>query len=109
MSQNQKYFFGFIHFNNANIGPRFITVVGVIGLLAQYVAVPFFTDKLKLHDSTISLMDTATNCINQFILAFATAEWMVKRCFGAMFLSTSKLKTVKYRQSICILKNNIGN
>jgi hypothetical protein len=57
---------------------RYITVLGVIGLLAQYVAVPFFAEKLKFHDSTISLMDAATSCINQFVLAFATAEYMVK-------------------------------
>ncbi len=56
---------------------RYITVLGVIGLLAQYLAVPFFAEKLKLHDSTISLMDAGTSCINQFIIAFATAEYMV--------------------------------
>ena len=49
----------------------------MIGLLAQYVAVPFFSERLKFHDSTISLMDAVTSCINQFILAFATAEWVV--------------------------------
>ena len=58
---------------------RYITVLGVIGLLAQYVAVPFFAEKLKFHDSTISLMDAGTSCINQFILAFATAEYLVKQ------------------------------
>jgi hypothetical protein len=56
---------------------RFITVLGVFGLLAQYVAVPLLSEKLKFHDSTISLMDAGTSCINQFIVAFATAEYLV--------------------------------
>lgn len=35
---------------------RFTTIMGVIGLIAQYIVVPFLSNKLKLHDSTISLL-----------------------------------------------------
>ena len=56
---------------------RFITILGVIGLLSQYLVVPLLSERLKFHDSTISLMDAVTSCINQFIVAFATQEWMV--------------------------------
>ena len=35
---------------------RYTTILGVIGLLAQYVAVPVLANKVKLHDSTISLL-----------------------------------------------------
>ena len=58
---------------------RYITILGIIGLLAQYIGVPFLSDKLKCHDSTIALLDAGTSCINQFILAFATAEYVVSQ------------------------------
>ena len=35
---------------------RYTTILGVIGLLAQYIAVPILANKVKLHDSTISLL-----------------------------------------------------
>ena len=54
-----------------------MTALGVIGLVSQYIAVPLLSEKLKFHDSTIALMDAFTSCINQFIMAFATAEYMV--------------------------------
>jgi len=58
---------------------RFITILGVIGLFAEYIAVPLMSEKFKFHDSTIALLDAATSCINQFILAFALAEYLVRQ------------------------------
>ena len=34
------------------------TALGFIGMFAQIVALPFMANKLKLHDSTISLLGT---------------------------------------------------
>ena len=39
---------------------RYTTILGVFGLLGQYVAVPTLSKKFQLHDTTISLIDAAT-------------------------------------------------
>ena len=39
---------------------RYTTILGVFGLLAQYIFVPFLSTRLKLHDTTISLLDVVT-------------------------------------------------
>lgn len=57
---------------------RFITIVGVIGLFGEYIAVPLLSERFKFHDSSIALLDAATSCVNQFILAFAMAEYLVR-------------------------------
>ena len=35
---------------------RLMTIAGVIGLTGQYIFVPLFSQYLKFHDATISLM-----------------------------------------------------
>jgi PCFT/HCP family folate transporter-like MFS transporter 1/3 len=56
---------------------RYTSILGLIGLLSQYIAVPLLANKAKIHDSTISLLETFTSIINLFILAFAVNEWML--------------------------------
>ncbi len=46
---------------------RYSTIVGVIGIIAQYITVPLFSEKFKLHDSTIVLIDIA-GCFIQTVL-----------------------------------------
>ena len=43
---------------------RYTTILGVFGLLAQYLFVPFLSNFLKLHDTTISLLDVVTRYVN---------------------------------------------
>ena len=39
---------------------RYTTILGVIGILAQYIVVPTLSERFKLHDATISLLDALT-------------------------------------------------
>ena len=36
----------------------YTSFLGAIGLIAQYIIVPILANKMKLHDSTISLLGT---------------------------------------------------
>ena len=56
---------------------RYSTVVGVIGIVAQYVTIPILSERLKLHDSTIILIDIGGCFIQTVILACIQAEWML--------------------------------
>jgi hypothetical protein len=43
---------------------RYTTILGCIGVLSQYIAVPALSERLKLHDSTISLLDAITRYLH---------------------------------------------
>ena len=47
---------------------RYITICGVLGMLAQYVVVPVLSQRFKFHDCTISLIDAVTRYILKFIM-----------------------------------------
>ena len=74
---------------------RYLTVIGVIGIIAQYITVPIMSEKLKLHDATITLIDI-TGCFFQtLIVAFVQAEWMLylAACVGFLdYTSYSMLR-----------------
>ena len=52
-------------------------VLGVVGMTAQYIAIPLLSEKLKLRDSTIIIIDITGCFIQTVILSIATATWMV--------------------------------
>ncbi|TRY71632.1 hypothetical protein TCAL_14873 [Tigriopus californicus] len=56
---------------------RFSVIVGIIGISAQYITIPLFTQKFKFRDSTIVLIDIAGCFIQTLIVAFASSEWML--------------------------------
>ena len=43
---------------------RYITILGVMGMLAQYIVVPVLSQRFKFHDCTISLIDAITRYYN---------------------------------------------
>ena len=49
---------------------KYTVVVGVIGIVSQFVFVPFFSSKLKLRDSVISVIDLTGEILLLFSLAF---------------------------------------
>lgn len=76
---------------------RFTTILGFIAIVSQYVAIPFLSEKLKLHDSTISLIDMTTSFFNQFVIAFSVNEWMLYCGATVAFLdytSTTLLRAI---------------
>ncbi len=56
---------------------RYSTIVGVIGIVAQYITVPLFSEKFHLHDSTIVLIDIAGCFVQTVLLIFVQGEWML--------------------------------
>ena len=48
----------------------FTTTLGFIGLFGQYIAVPILSGWLRLHDSTISLIDAVTRYVSLFLGLF---------------------------------------
>ena len=56
---------------------QFIAVFGVVGLFTQYVAVPFFTETVGLHDTTLAFFGVIGCAVQQVIVAFTTAEWVL--------------------------------
>ncbi|XP_059079164.1 lysosomal proton-coupled steroid conjugate and bile acid symporter SLC46A3-like [Tigriopus californicus] len=54
---------------------QYIALFGVIGLFTQYVAVPFLTETLKFHDTTLGFWGVIGSLINTIIMAFAREGW----------------------------------
>lgn len=77
---------------------RYTTILGVFGLLAQYIFVPFLSTRLKLHDTTISSLDVVTSFVNCFIIAFCTEEWQLY--LGAIFAILDATSTTLFRSLI---------
>ncbi len=61
----------------------FSTVVGVVGVVAQYVTLLVFVEKFKFRDSTIVFVDNLGCLIQTLVFIFATAVWTVY--LGACF------------------------
>ena len=56
---------------------KFTLTAGITGMIAQYTAIPLLSEKLKLRDSTIILIDFGGCFIQMIVLALATSTWMV--------------------------------
>ena len=82
----------------------FSTIVpGVVGLAANFIAVPLLSEKLKLRDSTIIIMDITGCFIQTIILSMATATWMVYLAGFIAFLDKTSYTTIN-----SMLSKNVG-
>ena len=80
----------------------FTIVVGVVGLAAQYIAIPLLSEKLKLRDSTIIIIDITGCFIQTVILSLATATWMVYMGAFIAFLDTTSYSMIR-----CMISKNV--
>ena len=80
----------------------FSTIVGVIGIVAQYITIPLFSEKFKFRDSTIILIDISGCLIQTIILACATAEWMVYLGACIAFLDATSYSMIR-----CMISKNV--
>lgn len=74
---------------------RYSTIVGVIGIVAQYITIPILSEKLKLRDSTIVLLDITGCFIQTVILACATSEWMLYVGACIAFLDATSFSMIR--------------
>ena len=80
----------------------------MIGLLSQYIAVPFLVINLKLHDSSISLLESLTSIFNLLMLAFVQNEWMLYIGGIVAFLESSATTVFRSMISKAVEEDEIG-
>ena len=56
---------------------KFTLTSGITGMMAQYTIIPLLSEKMRLRDSTIILIDFGGCFIQMIVLALATSTWMV--------------------------------
>lgn len=87
---------------------RYMSILGLIGLLSQYIVIPFLVNKIKLRDSTISMLESSTSIINLLILAFVHNEWMLYIGGIISFLDTSATTVFRSMISKAVKDDEIG-
>ena len=65
---------------------RFNVVFSLLGILAQYIAVPVLTEKCCIKDSTLGALAWLTISGSSVMLAFATQEWHIWVAVTVAFL-----------------------
>ena len=82
----------------------YTTILGIIGLLGQYILVPILSGSYtflrsyklfnwKLHDSTISLLDATTRFEKHFILKFNSWSRPLHSTFLLMYPKNARIET----------------
>ena len=56
---------------------RYTTVIGIVGIVAQYITIPIMSEKFKIRDSFIIVMDISGCFFQSLIMAFVKYEWML--------------------------------
>ena len=87
---------------------RYTSILGLIGLLSQYVVIPFLVNQFRLRDSTISMLESSTSIINLLILAFVHNEWMLYIGGLISFLDTSAITVFRSMISKAVNDDEIG-
>ncbi len=75
---------------------RYSTIVGVIGIIAQYITVPVMSKIFRLHDSTIILIDIGGCFVQAIIIACVKAEWMLYLGAAIAFLDATSFTMIRY-------------
>ena len=80
-------------------------IIGVVGLAAQYIAIPLLSEKLKLRDSSIIIIDI-TGCFIQTIILslipIAKKSWMPYMGAFIAFLDTTSYSIIR-----CMISKNV--
>ena len=76
--------------------------VGVVGMAAQYIAIPVLSEVFGLRDSTIIIIDITGCLIQTIILSLASASWMVYLGSFIAFLDTTSYSMIR-----CMISKNV--
>lgn len=90
----------------------YIGLYGFVGMFAQYVAVPFLSGTMKLHDTTIGLIALLTCAIQQVMVCFVPAgkefEWIIYLAGLISFLSVTITTTCRSMVTKCVGPLEVG-
>ena len=52
-------------------------VIGVFGMVSNFIIIPLLSEKLQLRDSVIAIIDITGHIIQTILFSIATSTWMV--------------------------------
>lgn len=82
--------------------------ISAVGMIAQYITIPFLSNGLKLRDSTIVLIDITGCLIKTIILIFATSTWMIYLASFIAFLEATSYSMVRCMISKHVKPDEVG-
>ena len=74
--------------------------MGIVGIVAQYITIPIMSEKLKIRDSFIILMDISGCFFQSLIMAYVKYEWMLYVGVCIAFLDSTSYTIIR----CCITK-----
>jgi len=95
---------------NAKTFGRYIGFYGLLGMFAQYVAVPYLSGKLHLHDTTIALIAICGVIVQHFIACFTpiTMSYLIYVGGVMSFLSVCITTTCRSLITKCVSPVEVG-
>ena len=87
---------------------QFSIIISAVGVMAQYITIPFLSNVLKLRDSTIVLIDITGCFIKGIILIFASSTWMVYLASLIAFLEATSYSMVRCMISKHVKPDEVG-
>ena len=70
-------------------------VFSLLGILAQYIAVPVLTEMCHFRDSTLGALVWLTVSCSAIIMAFATSEWLIWVAVTVAFLELTITPSIR--------------
>ncbi|XP_023336366.1 proton-coupled folate transporter isoform X2 [Eurytemora carolleeae] len=90
----------------------YIGLFGFVGMFAQFVAVPFLTEKVKLHDTTIGVIAIASCIVQAIMVCFIPSgeeyEWLIYLAGVISFLGVSITTTTRSLVTKCVGPLEVG-
>jgi len=90
----------------------YVGMFGFVGMLCEFIAVPFLSNKLHWHDSIICLASVSSSVVHNMILCFMPAgdayEWLVYASGAITFLSACTTTTIRSLITKCVSPFEVG-
>ena len=83
-------------------------VFSLLGILAQYIAVPVLTEMCHFRDSTLGALVWLTVSFAAIIMAFATREWLIWVAVTVAFLELTITPSIRSNISKVVEPFEVG-
>ena len=81
---------------------RYNMFIGILGLLAQYLAVPFLSENLQLADTTIGFIAVFGCAVEHVMFAFTDRDWVLYLAGVIAFMSPCTTTTCRSSVTKCV-------